>query len=677
LTFPADFTILIVAAPEASDPPPLAGESFIASFAPVARNLSRPREARDKMKNASQNGFTGTPVSSASAGRLSEGAPDGSGAPFKAEGNAHLGHYVLIPAFLILLILVVFSVLFHKIRKRLKKLSREKDRSEADLLSKLKAVKSEKNELERELEKSKTELSQNRKIIEILSAKLKKVTEEYDTLKSEYELNRIEELYSEIKELTDRNKALDTLLENTHEKIWESNRILGHLKNEVDSLKHPEVYIDFEKKVIRHKNGSEFIYSSAAKQYKNDVFRYLEYILRNRKRRIHLLEFGLNDPKFFLERAKQDRVREYNFEGKFAKVKSGINRTFRDNVGKELILHDNEKIYAYCTFPDTVLRITSKERDIDIILSEINRSKMPEILTFFGYETFDYYRINNEISMTSNIMDSAERFESALKTEDPESRRTKLEEALLLDEKNYPALDRLLEFPSFHFFETIQRVRANIRADMEILSNFLSENPIYRKRITNINKIKLEYRETYSWKFVNSTKSVRFKSLGEIAFRRVLEYEIKKMEKMLDGYKSHYAATDAYFQKFERLKSLFRHFEVVLDKHVIAETFMDFLDRMESAGLDGDFNADGKEIRTEFLRFFIERNDGNFDRPITDQTLASMVDYLKWLFDKGFCGKKNAQENLGAFFRDSATDGNLRKKVERLCYQLTDDLDVD
>jgi len=629
------------------------------------------------MENASQNGSSGMPDSSRSAGQVSAGIADRPGAGSKPGDGAHFGHWILIPSVFFLLILAVFSVLFHKIQKRLRKLSREKERSEAELFSRLKAAESEKSELERELEKARTELSQNRKIIEILSAKLKKVTEEYDALKSEYDLNRIEELYSEIKELTDRNKALDTLLENTYEKIWESNRILGHLKSEVDSLKHPEVYIDFEKKIIRHKNGSEFVYSSAARQYKNDVFRYLEYILRNRKRRIHLLEFGLNDPRFFLEHVKQDTVREYNFEGKFAKVKSGINRTFRDNVGMELILHDNEKIYAYCTFPDTVLRITSKERDIDIILSEISRSKMPEILTLFGYETFDYYRINGEISMSSNITDSAERTEQALRTEDPASRKTKLEEAVRLDERNYAALEKLLEFPSFHLFETIQRIRENIRMDIETLSKFLSENPVYRKRITNINKIKLEYRETYSWKFVNSAKSARFRNLAEIAFRRVLEYEIAKMGKMLDAYKSRYAAADAYFRKFERLKSLFRHFEVVLDKHVIAETLVDFLDQMESAGRNGDFEADGRAIRTEFLRFFIERNNGNFDRPILDQTLASMVDYLGWLFDKGFYGKRNAQRNLGAFFRESAADGSLQRKVERLCYQLTDDLDAD
>jgi hypothetical protein len=612
-----------------------------------------------------------------SAQRLSQTSQNGSGAvPPKGRRDAPLQNFGLLFAFLVLLMLSVFCVLFYKIRKSLKKLSGQKERSEADLLARLKAAKNEKGELERELERARTEISQNKKIIEILSTKLKNVTEEYDSLKNEYDLNKIEELYAEIKELTDRNKALETLLENTHDKIWESNQVLGHLKNEVDSLKHPEVYIDFEKKTIRHKGGSEFVYSSAAKQYRNDVFRYLEYIVRNNAKRIHLLEFGLNDPKFFLEYAKQDRVREYNYEGKFAKVKSGINRTFRDNVGKDLILHDNEKIYAYCTFPDTVLRITSKERDVDIILSEINRNKMPEILTFFGYETFDYYKINGEITITSNITDSIERSRSALRIEAPDQRMAGLEEALMLDGRNYPALEKLLENPSPQFSETVHRIRENIRADVDVLSNFIRQNPVYRKRITNITRIKQEYRETYSWKFVNATKSVRFKSLGETAFRHVLEHELGKLEKMLTRYQSLLAVTENYFHRFERLKSLFQHFEVVLDKHALAETLLDFLDQKEAAGLYGNLETRGDEIRVNFLKFFIDRHDGDFDRPVAGQTLAAMVDYLKWLSNNGLYGRKNAQMNLKAFFLDSATDRNIQKKVERLCYQLTDDLDA-
>jgi hypothetical protein len=566
--------------------------------------------------------------------------------------------------------LAVFCVLFIRIRKRMKKLSHQKDRSEADLQAKLKAVKNEKNGLEFELETARAELSQNKKIIEILSSKLKQVTDDYDSLKNEYDLNKIEELYAEIKELTDRNKALETLLENTHEKIWESNQVLGHLKSEVDSLKHPEIYIDFEKKIIRHKNGAEFIYSSAARQYRNDVFRYLEYIVRNDSKRIHLLEFGLNDPKFFLEYAKQDRVREYNYEGKFAKVKSGINRTFRDNLGKDLILHDNEKIYAYCTFPDTVLRITTKERDVDINLSEINRNKMPEILTFFGYETFDYYRINGEIAIASNIGDSNERRRIALQTEDPDLRMEKLEAALLLDGRNYSALENLLEFPSLRHSDAIRRSGENLEADIEILSNFIGQNPLYRKRITNITKIKQEYRETYSWKFVNATRSVRFKNLGEIAFRHVLQHELAKLEKTLKRHQSVFALTEKYFNRFEKLKSLVRHFEEVLDKESLAETLLDFLDRRESSGLYGNLETGGDGILIEFLKFFIDRHDGFFDRPVSEQTIAALVNYLKWLSDNRLEGRKNGHANLKAFFQASAVDRNIQKRVERLCYQL-------
>jgi hypothetical protein len=573
-------------------------------------------------------------------------------------------------------ILVYFCVHFYRIRNSLKKLNREKERSESDLLAKLKSARAEKDGLERELEKTRSELTQNRKVIEILSTKLKAVTEDFDRLKSEYDLTKIEELYAEIRELTDRNQSLESLLENTYEKIQENTKTLGSLKNEVDTLKHPEVYIDFENKVIRHKDGSEFVYSSAARQYKNDVFRYLEYIVRNRKNRIHLIEFGLNDPRFFLEAVKQDTVREYNYKGKFAKVKSGINRTFRDNVGRDLILHDHEKIYAYCTFPDKVLRIASKEKDIDIVLSEMNRSKMPEIMTFFGYETFDYYRVNPEITIRSNIHDSTDRVRTALQAGDQAEKVKKLVEAVMLDLRNYSALERLLDHPSFQFSETIQKSRENVRGDVESLEYFLAQNPVYRRPITNIQKIKQEYREIYSWKYVNAAKSAKFKNLGEIAFRHILDHELKKMTTLLEGYRAVYRLTETWFGQFERLKSLFEFFGSIIERDVLTETLLDFLDRKESADLGGNLETGGNEIRIDFLKFLIDRQNGSIDQPPTRQTLATVVDYFKWLYDNGLNGRKNAQKNLTSFFRGYSTDAVNRKRVERLCHQLADDLGV-
>jgi hypothetical protein len=583
---------------------------------------------------------------------------------------------VILTLFTVFLILMLFCVYFYKIKNNLRQLNREKELTESDLLAKLKSARSEKDGLERELERTRSELAQNRKVIEILSTKLKAVTEDFDKLKSEYDLIKIEELYAEIRELTDKNQSLESLLENTYEKIQENTKTLGSLKNEVDTLKHPEVYIDFENKVIRNKDGSEFVYSSAARQYRNDVFRYLEYIVRNRKTRIHLLEFGLNDPKFFLESVKQESVREYNYKGKFAKVKSGINRTFRDNVGKDLILHDHEKIYAYCTFPDKVLRIASKDKDLDIVISEMNRSKMPEIMTFFGYETFDYYRINQEITIRSNIQDSMERHQTAMKAADEAGRVEKLVEAVMLDQKNYPALERLLDHPTFQYSETIQKLQGNLRGDVENLEDFLRHHPVYRRQITNIQKIKHEYREIYSWKYVNAAKSAKFMNLGEIAFRHILDHELKKMSKMLDGYKAVYRSTENYFHQFERLKSLFQTFGSVIEGDVLTETLMDFLDQKESSDLGRNFETRGNEIRTDFLKFLINRQNGGIEQPFNQQMLVTAVDYFKWLYDNGFNGRKNAQRNLTSFFRDYATDGSNRKRVERLCHQLTEDMDV-
>jgi hypothetical protein len=237
-------------------------------------------------------------------------------------------------------------------------------------------------------------------------------------------------------------------------------------------------------------------------------------------------------------------------------------------------------------------------------------------------------------------------------------------------------LERLLNHPSFQYSETIQRVQEKLKGDVESLTHFLKQNPVYHKRITNLQKIKQEYREIYSWKYVNAAKSQRFKNLGEIAFHHILAHELIKLGKMLDGYKTIYALMENYFHQFDHLKSLFQYFEGVINRDVLSETLLDFLDQKESVNLGGNLETRGNEIRIDFLKFLINRHDGDIDQPVTEQMLATMVDYLKWLFDKGFNGRKNVQRNLKSFFQDYTTDTNNRKRVERLCCQLTDDLDA-
>jgi hypothetical protein len=568
---------------------------------------------------------------------------------------------------ILLLILMLSWIVFIKNKSNLKKLQSEKEKLENELEYKIRLLVDEKKALEGEHEKNNTILFENRRVIETLSQKLKEVTEQYDDLKNEFDLNRVQELYTEIKELLSRNKALESLLENTYNKIYEKDKILGTLESEITSMKHPEVYIDFQKKVIRNRGGSEFTMSSAAQQYKNDVFRYLEYMVRNGRSRVHLIEFGLNDPKFYIEAVEQDMVREYNYEGKFAKVKSGINRTFRDNTGKELIVHDHEKIYAYCVLPETVLRITSKDKDVEIVLSDINRNKMPEVLTFFGYETFDYYKINSEIVIKSNIQDSADYNQKALETDDMAEKVSYLETALTLDDRNYDALSLLLDCYAIKHVEIVQAMQANIARDIENYNNFLKSKILYRKKITNMNRIKQEYKEIYSWKYVDASKSERFRKLGEITFDIVMDWEIKRIKKKLDAYGAVADKIGKYFDNLKKLESLHAYFQPLLDESILAKVILDFAEEKEGAAfLKPGQQAQEGEMRKGFVRYLVASLTGKTNQSDVNSTvLASTVDFVEWLHQGSHSQSNNIMHDLKLFFQERGTSKSDQIRMEK------------
>jgi hypothetical protein len=586
---------------------------------------------------------------------------------FKAWEN--IAFYLVLISIIFLIISSLAWLFFFKNKSSLKKLQSEKEKLEKELSQKVKSLTEEKRALEIEHEKANTHLFENKRVIETLSQKLRHVTNQYDELKNEFDLNKVQELYTEIKELISRNKSLENLLEDTYNKIYEKDKILGTLESEINSMKHPEVVIDFQKKTITNKDGSEFSLSSAAQQYKNDVFRYLEYIVRNGKSRIHMIEFGLNDPKFFIEAVEHDTVREYNYEGKFAKVKSGINRTFRDNTGKELILHDHDKIYAYCVLPESVLRITSKDKDVEIILSEINRTKMPEVLTFFGYETFDFYKANSEIIIKSNIQDSTEHFQKAFATNDPTEKLSHLETALSLDDRNYEALSYLLDCPECHRVgqvECVQIMRANLAKDIENLQNFLSSKIIYQKKITNMNRIKQEYKEIYSWKFVDSAKSDRFRKLGEKAFEIVLEWEIERMKKRLDSYLCIMEKIVKYFENLKKLESIHHYMRPLIDERVLAKVIVDFAEQQEGARfLMPDQTVNELEFKKGLINYLISAFSGKAIRTDLTSFHSVMIEFIDWLHTHQEKESRDILKNLETFLNGRAISPPDRKKIEQ------------
>jgi hypothetical protein len=577
---------------------------------------------------------------------------------------------ILIACIIILLIFIVFSlVIFIRTNKKyLREITCEKENFKLQLSVQIDKLINDKEKIKQEHEKTSSEQLQNQNTIQVLSSRLGQVTDELDNFKKGYNPGKIGELSAEIKELTARNKALENLLNTVYKKVREKNKLFHNLSGEIKAIRYPEIYIDFQNKIIRKKDGTEFILSSTAKQYKNDAFRYMEYVIRQKRKRIHLLEFGLNDPRFFANAVQQGKVREFNYEGKFAKVKSGINKTFMENINKEMIIQDDEKIFAYCTLPDTLLRITSKERDVDIDLSPINRNKMPEILTFFGYKTFDYYRLNHEIIFRSNVQESKDCLESALQLNDSEEKLTKLEEALYLDNKNYQALVKLLECLPHKSLDLIQSIQNNLDNDIAILKNFLDQQIIYQKKITNTARIKQEYREIYSWRYVNAAKSKKFKQLGEKAFQQVITFEVKRLQDQLNDLLTVREKITVYFSCLSELRNLTQWFGVLFKKSVLTNAALEF------AGQNGNLqyfhsanNGLMEKAKQNFLTCIISKYFANTDQH--NHLVPPLLNFIEWLHQQAPSAAKNHLDYLHDYLN---TNSNAQKsEVEKLCSVLS------
>jgi maltose-binding protein MalE len=567
----------------------------------------------------------------------------------------------------ILFITVLFSIFILFFIQIVKRVRRSEDEKIVALTEQLKRVSEEKLVLQAEEDRDRKKLKENQELMDLLSKKLEQVSREFEQLKTNATLDKIEQYTIQIRELTLKNQVLQSELENTIHKITDNDAVIGQLEKELDEFKHPEIIIDFENKIIRKKDGNEFNLSSAANQYKNDVFRYLEYIVRYQKNRIHLLEFALNDSKFFLKALQNDRVREYNYKGKFAKVRSGINRTFKDNIGRDLIIQDKSKIYVYCKKPKRILQISTKEKDLELSFAENHQLVNSEVFTYFGYDAFDYYQINPHVIMHSNIRESADCYEAALKIQDIHKRKAKLEEAFDLDNKNYAALQLILDSLAFKDIEIIQTALLNLQNEISTIENFLNHDINYRKNITNIRKTKQEYKDLYSWKYVNSLKSKEITVIGDIAVGEIIKYETEKISDQLNKLIRARTEIENYFKQFEKLNRLRQYFEKHINKAFLKELMLDYIGQENTKSLFTNTESDLSEIeiKKSFIRHLLLKFNIETDPDNNGSLINQTVNLFEWLHVNNISDKPG--NNLSEFFQRFEIDQPDRMKIERFC----------
>ena len=575
--------------------------------------------------------------------------------------------YVFYTKINILFITVLFSVFILLFIQIVKRVRHSEDEKIVALTEQLKRVSEEKLNLQAEEERDRKKLKENEELMDSLCKKLEQVSREFEQLKTNATLDKIEQYTIQIRELTLKNQVLQSVLENTVHKITENDAVVRQLEKELDEFKHPEITIDFEKKIIRRKDGSEFNLSSAANQYKNDVFRYLEYIVRYQKKRIHLLEFGLNDSKFFLKALHSGRVREYNYKGKFAKVRSGINRTFKDNIGRDLIIQDKSKIYVYCKKPDKILKICTKEKDLDISLSDNHQLLNSEVFTFFGYDAFDYYQINPHVIIHSNIQKSSDCCRAALKMQEIQKRKAKLEEAFDLDNKNYAALRPILDSLAFKDVEIIQSALENLENEIAYVENFLNHDLNYRKNITNIRKTKQEYKDLYSWKYVNSGKSREIEKVGDNAVGEIIKYETEKITGLLKRLTETKTAIDDYFKQLEKLNKLKQYFENHIDRAFLKDLMLEYIGQEDTRNLFAEINSDLSEIEVKksFIRHLLLKFGIQTDPENNGSVVTQTYNLFEWLHLNNI--SKTPCENLSEFFKRFEMEQPVRMKIEQFC----------
>lgn len=533
--------------------------------------------------------------------------------------------YTKISFIYIPVILTLLGGFLVKIVKIIKNLQVEKQQIERDLNDRLKRMQREKTALQKQENLTKKLLQENEAVIASLRWNLEQLNSEYDHLKNEASLEKIEQLSGRILGLTSTNNALQIELDHTTRKILETDRVVSKFENEIKEYKNPEIYIDFRNKTIYKKNGSEFILSSAAKQYKNDVFRFLEFMVRSRSKRFHLVEFGYFDAKHFLDAISKGAVKEYTYRGKFPKVKSGINRTFKENIGKELLVQDHSLFYVYFQIPDKVYRIHSKDNDIDIAVLPFKPHKAPELVAFSAYDDFDFYAIHDAIQLHSNIQEAFERYDKFRATPDRLERREILEEAHHLDSMNDEVLVELLRLDPLQYFDAAQKAAARLRDEIKQLDKFIQCDWQYFKKL-DLESIREHFKEMYAWKYVNRQKMSKLEAIGRVALTNIFHYDKEKLiarRRRLENTEKELAK---YFENINRLKELAHFYGILVEKNLVRKAILNFFHGNEFIPHDGYDD----HWKNEITKLLCQECWGNLSAQKYDQLTGFAIKLFEW-----------------------------------------------
>jgi maltose-binding protein MalE len=538
--------------------------------------------------------------------------------------------YTKINILVILLLLCAVAFAALRLTKRMKRLSEEKDRIESDLMMKLRVIQNEKQELEHRQKEAIEELYQNQGKIKMLTTRLSLLSDGQADPNAQAHLQTIEQVSTQILSLTSKSKTLQAELDRTSEKILTNEQVVSKLENELGNLKNPEITIDFHRKSIRKKDGTEFVLSNAAKQYKMDFFRYLEFIVRHRLNRMHLLVFGYLDMEIFSKSLLNRTVREYNYKGKFGKVKSGINRTFKNNIGKDLIIHDDLKVYVYFADPETIYQIGSKEKEIDLQFIPLTSRDRPQVIALSAYENLDYYAFDTSIRVWSNIQESISRFEEALALPDGEEKGNALEEALRLDPRNYTCLFALLQAKPFDFFEEAGQAERDLLECVRDLETLLGLDLEYEKKITNLPRIKEEYKEVYSWSYVDQKKSDEIEKVGLSAFRAIIGHERKFLESLLAVFRERKNRLHLFQLNVVHLQNTARLFRNYLDAERLRERIIGFAGTIDLFS-EPTPAAHAHPLLPGFIAFLYGQAGINIETAPGAGEVQTILDFVEWL----------------------------------------------
>ena len=496
-----------------------------------------------------------------------------------------------------------------------------------------------------------------------------------------------------IRNYTNRNKKLERLrrrlnkakkkLHKQDVELIKSREDSFKLASQIEDLNKIELNIDFHEKRITDKSGKEFELTSLAKNNKNEIFDLLEFIQRWDKNRIHLIEFGFVFAKPFLKAIDNAGIQDYRTKGKFGRIKYGINKTFRVNCGKELILNDDDKIHVYFKQPHNIAIMKSDSGDLTISKESIDRFDRIEIASFSSFEALDYYRINTEIVIHSSVSESQKLLNEAIESEDINLKIEKLEHAVDLDNYNYDALRLLMEANIFKYADLYRTAKNSLETQIGQYSDFLHHQLNYDKNRLNLELTKKQYKEIYGTKLIPKEKLRDFKTLAEKASRQIIKYEKSQLRQRLKNLKGLDACFGKYDQSIEALRKVIEFFKVGVNPNTIAKVVAKWVDHPElyrDTLINGVKKSGSLEekIRVIFLQTTLDfyLNDKQADLHIA----ATMIDYFTHFHTTYPNHAKSTMldsflDQLGEFFSDKPE--KYRLEIEGLFTQIREPIEQD